>query len=98
MLKSMTAYGRSNLKMSVGHIVVEIQSVNRKHLEIQVNLPNELEHFDIEVKKWISSVVVRGQVSVKISASFETEVPFKFCPIFPWPNKQKKRGKRLQTI
>jgi len=97
MLKSMTAYGRSNLKVAVGHIVVEIQSVNRKYLEIDVNLPNELEHFDIEVKKWVSAFVSRGNVSVKISASFETEVPFKVLPNLPLAKQTKEAWEKIAS-
>ncbi len=83
MLKSMTAYGRSSIKVDVGHIVVEIQSVNRKHLEISVLLPKELELFDSEIKKWVSAQVHRGNVSVKITASFESKVPFLVLPNLP---------------
>jgi len=93
----MTAYGRSNLKVAVGHIVVEIQSVNRKYLEIDVNLPNELEHFDIEVKKWVSAFVSRGNVSVKISASFETEVPFKVLPNLPLAKQTKEAWEKIAS-
>lgn len=83
MLKSMTAYGRSSIKVDVGHIVIEIQSVNRKHLEIAVVLPKELELFDIEIKKWISALVHRGSVAVKVIASFESKVPFIVQPNLP---------------
>jgi len=91
----MTAYGRSNLKIAVGHIVVEIQSVNRKHLEIHVNLPNELEYFDIEIKKWISAHVSRGNINVKITASFETEVPFKVLPNLPLAKQTKEAWEKI---
>jgi uncharacterized protein (TIGR00255 family) len=90
MFKSMTAYGRSSLKVDVGHIVVEIQSVNRKHLEINVQLPKELALFDIEIKKWISGLVHRGSVSVKISAAFESKVPFLVLPNLPLAKQMKK--------
>lgn len=83
MLKSMTAYGRSSIKVDVGLIVVEIQSVNRKHLEINVLLPKELEHFEIEVKKWVSPSISRGNVTIKITASFDNKVPFTVRPNLP---------------
>lgn len=83
MLKSMTAYGRANTKTAVGLIVVDIQSVNRKHLEINVLLPKELELFDCEIKKWLMPFISRGSVSVKISASFENKVPFTIRPNLP---------------
>lgn len=76
MLKSMTAYGRASLNTKAGHFVIEIQSVNRKFLEINVCLPRELSQFDIELKKWLSPYLARGQVSIKVNASFEGPVPF----------------------
>ena len=80
MLKSMTAYGRGVLTAPLGQFVVEIQSVKRKHLEIQVSLPRELAQFDIELKKWLGLVVARGQVAVKVSAAFQGPVPFVVRP------------------
>lgn len=76
MLKSMTAYGRASLNTSIGHFVIEIQSVNRKFLEVNVSLPRELSQFDIEVKKWLLPHLARGQVTVKVNTSFEGPVPF----------------------
>lgn len=81
MLKSMTAYGRGSVISSLGHFSVEIQSVNRKHLEINTSLPNEFFRFDSEIKKWISLIVGRGQVNVKINVSFE-----KTSPLVVYPN------------
>ena len=46
MLKSMTAYGRACVISPLGRFSVEMQSVNRKHLEIQTTLPNEFLRFD----------------------------------------------------
>ena len=83
MLKSMTAYGRASLNTKVGHFVVEIQSVNRKFLEVNVFLPRELNQFDIEVKKWLMPYLARGQVTVKVNVSFEGAVPFIIRPNLP---------------
>jgi uncharacterized protein (TIGR00255 family) len=75
MLKSMTAYGRASVTTKAGHFILEIQSVNRKFLEISVFLPRELSQFDIEIKKWLIPYLARGQVSVKVSAFFEESLP-----------------------
>ncbi|MBN9379032.1 MAG: YicC family protein [Chlamydiales bacterium 38-26] len=75
MLKSMTAYGRSSQETSLGHFTAEIQSVNRKFLEINVFLPRELSRFDSEVKKWVSAQVDRGQITIKFSAVFSKGTP-----------------------
>lgn len=79
----MTAYGRSSLKTELGQISVEIQSVNRKHLEINVQLPKELSHFEIEIKKILANKIVRGNVAVKIGIAFENEVPYEVKPNLP---------------
>jgi uncharacterized protein (TIGR00255 family) len=92
MLKSMTAYGRASLNTDVGHFVLEIQSVNRKFLEINVLLPKELSRFDIDLKKWVAPFVSRGQVTIKISASFEgvDDVPFSVKPNIALAKQMKK--------
>lgn len=79
----MTAYGRASLNTKVGHFVVEIQSVNRKFLEVNVFLPRELNQFDIELKKWLMPYLARGQVSVKVNVTFEGAVPFIVRPNLP---------------
>lgn len=83
MLKSMTAYGRTSLSTSVGSFTVEIQSVNRKHLEINVFLPRELSRFESDIRKMINKVVTRGQVSVKVFANFERSTPVVVTPNLP---------------
>ncbi|CUI17003.1 conserved hypothetical protein [Candidatus Protochlamydia naegleriophila] len=80
MLKSMTAFGRANFNTEMGHFTVEIQSVNRKFLEINVQLPRELSYFDVEIKKWLQPYITRGQVTVKVMASFEGKAPFIVVP------------------
>lgn len=80
MLKSMTAFGRASFQNEMGQFTIEIQSVNRKFLEINVQLPRELSYFDVEIKKWLQSFILRGQVSVKVMASFEGKSPFIVVP------------------
>lgn len=83
MLKSMTAYGRASLNTKVGHFVIEIQSVNRKFLEVNVLVPRELSQFDIELKKWLMPHLARGQVTIKVNVAFEGAVPFIIRPNLP---------------
>lgn len=80
MLRSMTAYGRAHLETRIGHFVVEIQSVNRKFLEVIIMTPKELSRFDIEIKKWLVPHVTRGQINVKITVNFEGAIPFLIHP------------------
>lgn len=76
MLKSMTAYSRSSLKKRVGRFSLEIQSVNRKFLEIQTFLPQEFLRFDMLIKKKIHDTIGRGHINVRLFAEFEEETPF----------------------
>lgn len=65
-MSSMTGFGRALCDAPLGRIVVEIQSVNRKYLEIFVSLPKEYSRFELDVRKKISEKVSRGQVTIRI--------------------------------
>jgi uncharacterized protein (TIGR00255 family) len=80
MFKSMTAYGRAIHTSSLGRFIAELHSVNRKHLEINTFLPAELLRFDAEIKRWTSAEIGRGQVNLKISASFDLSSPIRISP------------------
>lgn len=71
----MTAYGRSSKTTPSGRWNVEIHSVNRKFLDISVQLPKDFLVFDIEIRKLISTELQRGQVTVKISLVQEVVSP-----------------------
>lgn len=83
MFKSMTAYGRATTASPLGRITIELLSVNRKHLEINTVLPGSLLRFDVDIKKWISAAVNRGQVNVKIFVAYEGQSPISVSPNLP---------------
>lgn len=62
----MTGFGRAVVEAPFGKLVVEIQSVNRKHLEVFISLPKEFSRFENELRKLVSSQVLRGLVTVKV--------------------------------
>jgi len=81
MLKSMTAYGRATVASSAGRFSVELQSVNRKHLEINtLGIPAEFIRYDSDIKKWIAASIGRGQINVRIWAAFEGGSPLVVMP------------------
>lgn len=67
MIKSMTAYSRCSSQSPLGRIVIEIHSVNRKMLDMSLNLPKDLLRFDIEIRKWIAGFLERGQVTLRLT-------------------------------
>lgn len=72
MLKSMTAYSRSNADTSLGKFVIEIQSVNKRHFEIQCYLPHYLQRFDSKIRALLSNHIHRGQITVRINTSSDS--------------------------
>lgn len=67
MIKSMTAYGKSQIENEAGRITVEIQSINRKYLDLNINLPKELYGFDPEIREWLKPYIARGQVQLRVT-------------------------------
>lgn len=79
----MTAYGRSTTDTDIGQFVVEILSVNKKHLEIQFQMPRLLNSFEAELRRWVSAAINRGQVTVRINPTFNDKAPFRVIPNLP---------------
>lgn len=77
MLRSMTGYGKASNCSPLGFFSVEIQSVNRKILDINITLPKELNFLTIDIRKMIESKLSYGQISVFIKGKFETKLPYK---------------------
>lgn len=63
---SMTGFGRGVIDAPFGRLITEIQSINRKHFEVQIHLPKELSRFENEIRKWVAERVLRGQITVRV--------------------------------
>lgn len=73
----MTGFGRAMVQESGVQITVEILSVNRKHLDINLVLPKHLNRFDPDIRKQVGAFVMRGHVTVRISVVFVKDSPLK---------------------
>ena len=71
MIKSMTAYGRASVSAVQWRFVIEIHSVNRKMLDMSLYLPKDLLRFDIEIRKWLSQYLERGQITLRLTLQSE---------------------------
>lgn len=65
-LRSMTAFGRASHSFDKGTITVEMQSVNRRFLELNFHLPHGFFSFESLLRKQISSLLGRGGVNIFI--------------------------------
>lgn len=93
----MTAFGRGAIDFEGIHFTVEIQSVNRKHLEIQVVLPRMLSLLETEVRSTVAATLFRGQISLRIQAVFHKESPYRFQPNLPLAIELKKAWDAIGT-
>ncbi len=74
-MRSMTGYGRSlGEELEEWQWIVEIQGVNRKMLDLAIQLPKELLRFEMEVRRALGQRLERGQVSLKLTLR---HLPFK---------------------
>lgn len=65
MLKSMTGYGRAEAKdRKYGEFFVEIQGINRKYCDINVNLPKHLLMLEPKIREIIQANITRGRINV----------------------------------
>ena len=73
MIKSMTAYSRATHDTPFGRFIIEIHSVNRKMFDLSLYLPKDFLRFDVEMRKWVSAAIDRGQVTVRLHVQPDKE-------------------------
>ena len=76
-IRSMTGFGRAVVQRSGIQVTVEILSVNRKHLDINLVVPKHFIRFDPEIRKQVGASVLRGHITVRIAVVFIKESPLK---------------------
>jgi uncharacterized protein (TIGR00255 family) len=69
MIRSMTGFGRAEATGEALAVTVEARSVNHRHLDVSVRLPNALTGFDAEVRRLVQGRVERGRVDISVQAS-----------------------------
>ena len=62
-LKSMTGFGEARKAFADWVIQVELSTVNRKQLDIQLNLPKTLAACEADLNRWVRGAIARGRVS-----------------------------------
>lgn len=58
----MTGYGKTVLQLSTKKITVELKSLNSKNLDLNVRIPSYYREKELNVRKKLASVLVRGKV------------------------------------
>lgn len=76
-MRSMTAIGRAKKNYGDVEIVIDIQSVNRKHFDVQFKMSQECLPFEPALRQILSDQIARGQITVVLQVIFLTSYPAK---------------------
>ncbi|MCG3196433.1 MAG: hypothetical protein GHCLOJNM_00906 [bacterium] len=76
MISSMTGYGRAEGETSLGHLLVEIKSVNHRFLDSRVRLPRQISSLEPHLLSHLKNNIARGRVEVALTlAANSSSVP-----------------------
>lgn len=64
MVKSMTGFGVADAPVGGGRLQVEVRSVNHRHFNLQLTVPNELQRLEGEIRDRLRDRIARGHVTV----------------------------------
>ena len=67
MVRSMTGFGRGEAGDASRKIIVEMKSVNHRYLDLNIKLPKKLNPFEVDIRNYLKSQIVRGKVDVYIT-------------------------------
>ena len=67
MIKSMTGYASESFFVESTKYIVEAKSVNSKILDLKIRLPQFLKSKEFDIRKFISSKLVRGKIELNIN-------------------------------
>jgi len=71
MIHSMTGFGRGHANNESASATVEIQSTNKRHLDIYVHLPDPLPEAESEVRTRMEEAFERGQFDINVSVELK---------------------------
>ena len=67
MQKSMTGFGKAEVKVGNKKFVAEIRSLNSKQLDMNVKLPALYRTFEFDIRSRVAAAVTRGKTDVSVS-------------------------------
>lgn len=97
MLRSMTAYVHKILITPYGRLTIEMQSLNKKHFELQTFLGNEFSHYEVDIRKVVANEIQRGKINLKISLIPSENTSISVRPNIPLLRALKKAWNEIQS-
>ena len=75
MVRSMTGFGRAEVRGDTVVVSVECRSVNHRHLDVAIRLPRALAPLELEARRAIAARLERGRVDVAVQVTTATGQP-----------------------
>jgi len=72
-ISSMTGHGRGEARGQAGHVEIEVSSVNRRQLDVRVNIPRQMSMLEPMIHEIIGDRVSRGNVNVVVRYAVSSE-------------------------
>jgi uncharacterized protein (TIGR00255 family) len=73
MIRSMTGFGRAEVRGDTLVVTVETRSVNHRHLDIALRLPRALAALELEARRLVASRLERGRIDVAVQVALVAE-------------------------
>ena len=70
MIQSMTGFGKAQMDLSDASLNIELRSLNSKHLDLNIKIPQSYRDKELELKKLLSQNLIRGKVDVNIQLDY----------------------------
>jgi uncharacterized protein (TIGR00255 family) len=70
MIESMTGYGKTVVQLPTKKVSIELRTLNSKSLDINTRIPSEYKEKELEIRKEIAGVLVRGKISFSLFIEF----------------------------
>lgn len=67
MIKSMTGFGRCEVRKDSKKFTVEMKSVNHRYLDVNIRMPKKLNFFETAIRTLLKSYACRGKIDIFIS-------------------------------
>lgn len=66
MIRSMTGFGEARRETPAGTLLVEVRTVNHRHFNANLRVPQALARWEGEIREWLRAHVSRGHVNASV--------------------------------
>ena len=73
MIYSMTGFGSARAEASNLNVLVELKSVNHRHIDIHVKIPGEFQNFENQVRQRVSAAFRRGRFDAFVRIEYKRD-------------------------